>query len=243
MSVASAIVDVWHVDLDAGLGTAADVLSLDEISRASRFVRELHRHRFMVGRAALRRILASRLAMEPAALRFSYGRWGKPALAAPRGAARLEFNLAHSEGVMLCAVAEARALGIDVERMRHDSDLLALAQRYFSSREQAMLAQLDPAERARGFIACWTRKEAYIKAIGMGLSAPLARFSVSLSPREPPELLEISDAPDAAGLWSMSSFDPAPGFVAALVVEGKDWSIAHRQWLAPSPLQGRDGCP
>lgn len=243
MSGASTTVDVWHVDLDAELGAAAEILSADEMARASRFIRDLHRHRFIAGRAALRRILASRLAMEPAALRFSYGSWGKPALVAPHGAQRLEFNLAHSEGVMLCAVAEARATGIDVERMRHDGELLALAQRYFSSREQAMLAALDPADRARGFIACWTRKEAYIKAIGMGLSAPLAGFTVSLSPREPPELLEIADAPDAARNWSMASFDPAPGFVAALVVEGRDWSLAHRSWPTPSALQGRDGSP
>ncbi len=229
----SAVVDVWHVDLDAGSAAVEDLLSADERARASRFVAPLHRRRFMIGRAALRQILAARLATRPDALRFSYGHAGKPALAAQSGAARLGFNLSHCEGLMLCAVADDRMLGVDVERMRPESDVMALAQRYFSPREQTMLAQLDVAERARGFIACWTRKEAYIKAIGSGLSAPLAGFSVSLSPHAAPALLDVTGAPEALARWSMASFDPAPGFVAALVAEGKDWSIAHHPWRAP----------
>lgn len=230
MSASSAVIDVWHVDLDAACETPEDILSEDELARAARFATARHRRRFMTGRAALRRILASRLALAPAALRFNYGDWGKPALAPRIGGPALTFNISHCADLMLCAVGCDRAIGIDVERVRQDTDVMGLAQRYFSAQERAMLAQLDAVAQRQGFIACWTRKEAYIKAIGMGLSAPLDGFSVSAPPNEPPRLLSVADAPEEASRWSMAAFDPAPGFTAALVAEGGDWSLVHHRW-------------
>ncbi len=227
---ASTVIDVWQVELDAEPGSPWDVLSEQELARGASFVAELHRRRYMIGRAVLRRILASRLDVAPAALRFSYGDWGKPALVPSSGQAPLAFNVSHSQGLMLCAVASERAVGIDVEREPQDRDVMGIARTCFSPDELATLARLDEAERPRGFVACWTRKEAYIKAVGMGMSIPLTGFSVSLSPDEPPALLHVSDSLDEPGRWSMAAFDPAPGFAAAVVGQGKDWTLARHRW-------------
>lgn len=227
---ASSVIDVWQVELDAEPGSPWDVLSEEELARGARFVAELHRRRFMIGRAVLRRILAARLDVAPVALRFSYGDWGKPALAPSSGQAPLAFNVSHSQGLMLCAVTSDRAVGIDVEREPQSRDLMGIARSCFSPDELASLARLDEAARPRGFVACWTRKEAYIKAVGMGMSIPLAGFSVSLAPGEPPALLHVHDAPDAPDRWSMAAFDPAPGFAAAVVADGQDWSLVRHHW-------------
>lgn len=239
-------VDIWRVSLDdhaAHLTARRSVLSSQEAARADRFAFPENRDLYVLTRGRLRMLLGHYLSVAPRSVRFRVGERGKPELDGAHRTAGVWFNVAHSGRLGCIAITAVGPLGVDVERIRPDVAGSGLPERFFSAEEVAVLRQLAPVHQERAFFECWTRKEAYIKAIGMGLSAPLARFSVSLSPREPPELLEISDAPDAAGLWSMSSFDPAPGFVAALVVEGKDWSIAHRQWLAPSPLQGRDGCP
>jgi 4'-phosphopantetheinyl transferase len=181
-----------------------------ERARAERFVLERHRRRFTAARGLLRETLAAELALDPRALRFEYASHGKPRLAAAHGG-ELSFNLSHSEDRLLIALGRGVELGVDIEGVRDDIDHAAIARRFFSSSEgEALLAQPERS-RAAAFFAIWTRKEAYIKLVGGGLSIPLASFDVSLG--EPPRLLR--GAPEGVALQPVE----APvGFAAALAV-------------------------
>ncbi len=155
---------------------------------------------FTLARGALRLLLA-RAAGEPAAaLRFTYGEKGKPSLAA---AGRIRFNLSHSGGLALVAITLDCELGVDIEKIRPMPDLQDVARRFFSIREAA-------------FFRCWTRKEAYIKTIGDGLSAPLDGFAVSLRPDEPARLIHLNGDAAAARAWSLHDLEIDPGYAAAL---------------------------
>jgi 4'-phosphopantetheinyl transferase len=140
------------------------------------------------------------------------------------------FNVTHAEDMALYAVARARAIGIDIEAYRQLPDATAIAERFFSPLENRTLRALPVAEQALAFLRCWTRKEAYIKAQGMGLSLPLNQFSVTLVPGEPARLLHTNHDPVGAGHWALQDLAPAPGYVAALAVEGNDWQPVSWQW-------------
>jgi len=203
------------------------LLSEDEISRADRFALPKVRKRFVAGRGLLRVLLGRYLGTDPSAVTFCYGPQGKPTLAGPRQA--LSFNLSHSAHMVVCAVTRSGELGIDVERLRPAVDSQAIARRFFSPRETAALLALPPASRPRAFFACWTRKEAYIKAKGGGLTIPLASFDVSLTPGEPVALLRAAD-PDETRRWVLHELDPAPGFVAALAVDRQIEKLRRFSW-------------
>ena len=218
-------VDLWPIALDeiARQGEAA-LLSADETARAARFRFDRDRQHFIAGRAALRRILARYLDRDPAALRFAYGPAGKPALGgAPQGE-DIRFNLSHSAGQALLAVARGRALGVDLEALRMSDDLPAVAKRFFARGELSALASIPQALYAQAFFACWTRKEALLKAYGGGLSLPLDGFCVSVDPRAPARLISTDFDPGAAGRWSLMDLVlEAPldqRFRAALAIEG-----------------------
>ena len=211
---------VWRVSLAAGDGPADlgwATLSPDERARARRFHFDHDRRRFVLARGALRRILARYVWREPAQLVIAYGEGGKPELADARR--RVEFNLSHSDELALIAVGRHGALGIDVERARPVPDMDELARRFFAPGESATLAAVAPERRAEAFFACWTRKEAYVKARGEGLSMPLASFEVSLAPGEPARLVRTTG--DAAGppRWSLHDLRPQPGYIGALAGE------------------------
>ena len=177
-----ASLDVWYVDLDV----SADVLSCfkrwlseDELARAECFRSDLVRARYIVGRAALRRVLADRLGCLPAAVRFSCGSNGKPMLEG--GRSHVEFNLAHSGGDAVIALTDGAAVGVDIELLRPIADVESLARLVFSDAERRELELVsDPVS---AFLNGWTRKEAYVKALGLGLTAPLTEITVSLSGR------------------------------------------------------------
>lgn len=223
-------VHVWRVPLDLspqrreGLAMA---LSEDERERAEHFYFERHRHRFIVARGALRAVLARYLGLAPGKIRFNYGSRGKPFLAAPTGT-RLRFNLAHSHDLALLAVAQGRELGIDVEHRRPISDAADIAARFFSPRECAQFHEVAAADVPHAFLNCWTRKEAYIKATGDGLSRPLDSFDVSFLPGEPPRLTVLND-PVETERWRMHALSPGPDYVAALVVEGPTALLSY--WM------------
>jgi 4'-phosphopantetheinyl transferase len=174
------------------------------------------RNRFVVARGLLRRLLGSYLGAAPGALRFKYTKYGKPFLEMPRSALVLSFNLSHSDAMALIAVAWHRKVGVDVERVRPDIQYDSIAKNVFSTREYADLCGLPQEQRCAAFFAGWTRKEAYIKARGEGLSRPLDSFSVSLLPDEP-ALLESED--DAG--WHIYPLTPADGYAAAVAVAGQ----------------------
>lgn len=205
-------------------------LAEDERGKAARFHFERDRGRFVVARGALRSILGRYLQVPPGRVQFSYSPYGKPALAAEFAAAHLSFNVSHSHALALFAVARGRALGVDVEYLRADVTAREIAERFFSANEVAAFCALPAAQQPRAFFDCWTRKEAYIKARGEGLSFPLAEFDVSLRPHEPAALLCVRGDEREAARWSLRALDVAPGYAAALVAEGRDWQLKTWQW-------------
>ena len=197
----------------------AELLSEDEQQRASRLVFQRDRARFIVARARLRQLLGARLGVSPASVEFSYGARGKPALAARFADCGVRFNVSHSEDVAVYGFAADREVGVDVEAVRELPDADEIAARCFSVREYEAYLALAAHDRPLGFFSCWTRKEAFIKAIGDGLSQSLERFDVSLAPGEPAKILRVGGRAGEHCGWRLQAFAPAPGFVAAIVIE------------------------
>jgi 4'-phosphopantetheinyl transferase len=224
-------VHLWRVNLEAVAGEEptqeqwSALLSPDEQARAARFHFDRHRQLFTATRAILRRVLASYLDTDPKALSFAYGPKSKPALGVEHADSALAFNVSHSGDLALFAVARSRLLGVDVELIRCDFDTAAIASRFFSAGEQSQLVALDPEQRHEAFFRCWTRKEAYIKAIGEGLSLPLDQFDVSLKPNDHNALLATRHDELEAKRWSLRDVAVGAGYVAALCVSGSDWKL------------------
>ncbi len=198
-------------------------LDPDETERAARFHFERDRRRFILSRGALRSILGRCLEIDPAEVAFEYGRHGKPEIApglhGVSAAPGLQFNVSHAGDFALIAVGREHRLGIDLERVRPMKDADAVARRFFSPAECLEYESFPAAGRPAAFFRCWTRKEAFIKAIGEGLSRPLHAFDVTLAPGAPPRLLRVDGHPGEEKRWALYSFEPAPGYFAALIVE------------------------
>jgi 4'-phosphopantetheinyl transferase len=218
-------VHVWHADLDKH---AADhhrpLLSDDEIARADRFHFAKDRDHYIVARGLLRKLLASYLSIRATELRFAYAEKGKPSLDGSQSGA-INFNLAHSKARAIYAFSLGRQIGVDLEYIREDLESDRIAERFFSAREISELKTVPAELRKQAFFNCWTRKEAYIKARGEGLSLPLDEFDVSLLPGEAAALLGNNKEPDEVRRWTMQSVSVAAGYVAALVVEGDGWAL------------------
>ena len=233
LTLSSDKVHVWRASLEvtaSRVQTLQNTLATDELSRAERFYFEKDRKRFVVARGLLRAILSRYLSIEASQLRFCYSPYGKPALATTPGQDVLSFNVSHSHGLALYAVTRGREIGIDLERVRADLDCEQIAARFFSPRENAVLRALPTELKSKAYFNCWTRKEAYIKARGGGLSLPLDQFDVSLAPGEPAMLLNTSGDRQEATRWSLRALTPGPGYVAALAVEGHGWRFECWQW-------------
>jgi 4'-phosphopantetheinyl transferase len=201
-------------------------LSEDERSRAARFKFEKDRVHYVVARGMLRRLLGYYLGTPPDRLRFRYSEFDKPALAEEFQASRLRFNLSHSGGRALLGFTLGREIGIDIEQIRPDFATEDIAERFFSGCEVEQLRSLPKELQAEAFFNCWTRKEAFIKAIGEGLSCPLNQFDVTLTPGEPARLLATRVAGQPASAWSLRSLNVGPAYRAAIVVQGADWSLS-----------------
>jgi 4'-phosphopantetheinyl transferase len=203
-------------------GKYVELLDPDELSRANRFHFEKDRKHFVVARGFLRVLLGRYLKRDPKQLKFSYGAYGKPALP---GAEPLRFNMSHSHGMALYALTEGRDIGVDVEYVRADFTSDDIARRFFSPFEVESLCGLPTEERVESFFRCWTRKEAYIKATGRGLSQPLDGFDVTLAPGESAALLR-TDA-GSHEHWSMANIEVGPGYAGALAVDGPVTTIRY----------------
>lgn len=214
--------EIFVARLDLGpeaVRAAAARLSVEEQQRAGRFAFDRDRRRYVVARAKLRELLAARLETRPEAVKLRYGPHGKPALAREFCRGDLRFNLSHSGDVAVYAFARGREIGVDVEAVRVPPDGDDIAARFFSARENETYRGLDARDKPLGFFNCWTRKEAYIKALGDGLSHPLDSFDVSLAPGEPAQILRTGNsAGDDCG-WRLFSFAPHPGCIGAVVIE------------------------
>ena len=211
-------VAVWTIRLDAPAelqALAKSVLSPDELAKAKAFRNEPAHRNYVLAHGALRRILAATLEADPAQIQFLNGPQGKPALAM-RTAGGLEFNLTHSGDLALVAVAQGAEVGIDVERERPMPDALQLAERFLSAAESEALRALPAADQAPAFLNLWTRKEAFVKATGLGIMNALTRFEVTLGAEA--KVLSIEGDPRLATEWTLHSFQPAAGYVAAVAV-------------------------
>ncbi len=190
----------------------------DERERAERLLMPASHDAFIAARGALREILGRYLESPPAELRFRYGAQGKPALAPPYSESGLEFNLSHSAGYILLAVGRGHEVGIDIEAVREDIALEALARRYFAPREADRLLRLaDPSARLSAFFACWTRKEAYLKLKGAGLTFPLHDFEVTFLPAEAPRVVSTRLAGDRGSDFSLLDLAATPACRAAVI--------------------------
>jgi 4'-phosphopantetheinyl transferase len=226
-------VHVWRASLNRsedGLQRLQSTLTPDEHERAGRFHFQRDRQHFVAARGMLREILGRYLNAESASLRFGYTAYGKPYLTDECGGRWLRFNVSHSGELALYAVSRERELGVDIERVRTDIEHREIATQFFSEREVAALCALPEQAQHTAFFLCWTRKEAYIKGIGEGLSLPLNSFDVSLAPDEPATLLAVRGDMQEAARWTLRALQPGEGYEAALVAEGRDWQLKCWQW-------------
>jgi 4'-phosphopantetheinyl transferase len=224
-------VHVWRIGLDGDIAATDDAtLSADERERAARYRFPHLTRRFVASRAATRAILARCLGLPAAAIRFAYDDGGKPRLADPAFAQSVAFNVSHSDDLALVAVTAGRSVGIDIERVASDRDRFATPRRYFSAVETASLLALPPDERQRACYRCWTRKEAFMKACGEGLSLSLDAFDVSCRPDEPPQILEVRSPHLRERDWILNDVPAHDDFAAALVVEGTACRLRLWRW-------------
>jgi 4'-phosphopantetheinyl transferase len=237
LSLSSAEVHVWRAALDPAASCVEQLqrlLSADELQRAARFHFPRDRRRFIVARGVLRDILSRYLGVPPAALAFRYSAYGKPALADVEAEEGLRFNISHAHEMALFAITCGREVGVDIEYLHRTIAYEEIAERFFSAHERASLRAVPAEVKHQAFFNCWTRKEAYIKAHGEGLSLPLDQFDVSLTPGEPAALLATRGDPRDARRWSLQAVAPDPGYVAALAIEGQDWQLTCWQWRTTS---------
>src|SRR5262245_6631331 len=225
-------IHVWQAHLDipqSDVSSLFETLTADERDRAARFYFEKHRRRFIVGRGTLRTIIGRYLGVAPAKIRFNYNDKGKPALVEPE-VNNFGCNVSHSDELALFAFALGVPIGVDVEVIRPVSDMEAIAQRFFSALEYEMLQRVPLENRLEAFFNCWTRKEAYVKAEGLGLFIPLDSFTVSLAPSEPARFMKLTSNSGDAGPWALHHLRPSPNAVGAVAIPSLNRKIVQRQF-------------
>jgi 4'-phosphopantetheinyl transferase len=226
-------VHVWAVSLDLddrALQACECVLSPDEAARAARFVLLLHRTRFAAARGVLRTILSRYAGTEPAKIGFSYGARGKPRLSAESVRNGLEFNVSHAGDRALVAVTRGRGIGVDIESIgtrAHEADI---ARRFFTPGEDRTLRSADESARPALFAAFWARKEACIKASGLGLFLSLDSFDVSAGAREPRVVESAGGDTQGGRSWTLADVEAASGYAAACAVEGRGLRIMQGEF-------------
>jgi 4'-phosphopantetheinyl transferase len=233
-TLAERAVHVWALGLAADasrFATYTAALSSDEIERGARFRFEQHRNRFITGRGWLRTVLARYLDQQPGELRFEYNQNGKPSLRG--GDPSFHFNLAHCDDLAVLAVTRAAEVGVDVERVRPLKDADDIADRFFSRTESAGLKALAPAEKPSAFFNLWTRKEAWLKATGEGLSDSLNQVEVSFLPKEKARLVRLFGRTDELHEWTLRELAPASCFVGAVVTHTPNLEVTCWRWPEP----------
>lgn len=228
-------VHVWVASLDRTeieRSQLVSILSDEEMDRAARFHFDRDRFHYIAGRGILRQLIGRYLNVHPAQLAFTYGEHGKPALTESFQSAtqQFEFNLSHSHGMALYAFTMNRPVGVDIEQIRPLPDAHAIAERFFSAREYKQFTAVSPSLQPQAFFNCWTRKEAYIKAIGDGLTCPLDAFDVTLTPGLPAQLLQIRGSFVEAAKWKLLSLVPKPNYVGAVIARENEWQLKQWQW-------------
>ena len=205
------------------------ILSPKEQTRAGKFAFEKLQRRFVFRRAALRGLLGHYLGLEPKQVGIELEEYGKPALAAAHQECRIHFNLSTSEDFAIIGITKERELGVDIEYLNRLADYEKIAQRFFSPVEVTAFQNLPEEQHLEGFYNCWTRKEAFIKAIGQGLGYPLKDFDVALKPGEPPKVLRVEGGD--VNNWKLAAFTPTKDFSAAVASAGGDWELEVIQFI------------
>lgn len=227
-------VHIWTVRTEASREVATQfelVLAPDEKSRAALFRFGHLRHSFIIARGVLRILLGCYMDVLPASIQFKYGLKGKPALVAPSD---VDFNVSHSGGFAVFAFTAACKIGIDVEQIRPLQNLQSIADQFFCPEEAAELMSVADNEREHSFFLCWTRKEAYIKAVGDGLSTPLNSFRVTLQPGQPARLVHLAPDSNAAEGWMLHDLQLARNHAAALAYRDMDRPVSVFSIVDPS---------
>ena len=226
-------VHIWRADLEVDECFQSSLLkhlSPDEKNRAGKFRFAKDRCNFVAARGILRLLLGKYLEIKPAEISFQYSKFGKPGIANNNS---LQFNISHSQNIALFAFTKRFNIGVDVEFVNPSIEVKDIATNFFSTNEIMNLLALPEKQQALGFFNCWTRKEAFIKAVGEGLSFPLDKFEVSLEPDKPAELLATHWEPEAVSKWSMYSMSPAANFVGCLAIEGLVEQVKFWNWRVP----------
>src|SRR6266700_4660831 len=234
LALADDEVHVWLAPLDlpdSHLYILAQALADDERRRAQAFRFQKDRIHFIVDRFILRALLGLYLTKEPGMLRFCYNEYGKPALTSEAGDS-ISFNVAHSHGMAMYAITRKRDIGIDLEYISRDIESEQVALHFFSPYEVSMLRLVPPERQYEAFFNCWTRKEAYIKARGMGLSLSLSSFDVSLTPGTPAALLNIREEDQNISDWSLVDMSFNADYAAALAVKGPPFRLQCWRWVS-----------
>lgn len=224
-------IHIWYTRLDVPETQVKKwqlYLSPDELQRAHRFHFIKDQHHFIVGRGVLRKLLGNYLNKHPYELRFEYNKYGKPFVDYEIEGDKLHFNLSHSHELCIYALTLKHHLGIDIEFVREDFSDLEIAERFFAPEEVKVLNSLPVTDQKKAFFLCWTRKEAFIKAKGKGLSIPLDQFNVSLVPGQPARLLKTRYDRLDVDRWSLFNIDLFPEYAAAVAVEGQNLQIKYQ---------------
>jgi 4'-phosphopantetheinyl transferase len=219
-------VHVWTQQIrasEAALAVLERVLSDEEADRATRFRNRQLRKSFVITRGSLRHLLGSYLEVDPASIRLVTGAYGKPALASP---AAIEFNVTHSDGLAAFALTAGCPVGIDLERIRPLASMEEIAYRFFSGEEATDLQSLPARERERAFFCCWTRKEAYVKAIGKGLCEALEHFRVTVLPNQPPRIVHLGYDTTNPQAWTLHDLTLAADYAGAIAYKDRPRSLS-----------------
>lgn len=236
--VADREVHVWRAQREPSSSQVEwllGILTEDEITRANRFSFERDRQRFVAARVILRSILSRYIVISPGQIRFNYNAYGKPFLAPEFSSDQLSFNLSHSGSMALYAITRNREIGIDIERIRSEVEHEEITKQFFSANEVAMLGAMPNEKKLEAFYTCWTRKEAYIKARGKGLSLPLNSFDVFFAPRGVTMSLMTEDEPQTHSPWTILDLEPGPGYTGALAVKGTGCRMRYWEWNQYGP--------
>lgn len=213
-------VQLWHLHLDPGgavVEVLAGLLCPDERIRAQGLVLDRARRRFVVARGRLRQVLGAQLGIPPSEVRLIYGAQGKPRVDDVMNPRDLRFNLSHTADHGLLATAWGREVGVDIEQVHAQVDIEGIAARFFAPGEVQRLSQVAQADRREASFGCWTRKEAFLKALGEGIPDRLAAFEVSVDPHRP-ALLHVDWDAAEVDRWDLESVQVDAGLVATLAV-------------------------
>jgi 4'-phosphopantetheinyl transferase len=228
-------IHVWRASLDLPaieMHQLQTTLTQDERNRAARFYFQKDRERYIACRGFLREILGRYLNGAPSEIRLSYGPCGKPELASSMCRRDISFNVSHSHGLALIAIAREREVGVDIEYIRQGVEIESIAEHFFAPSENAVIRALTGCQQRETFYQCWTRKEAFLKARGDGMTCPLDQFEVSVEPGSPAALLSAHGDSRESMRWSLQELAIDDGYVATVAAEGQGWHVICWEWLA-----------